>query len=209
MNQLEIQCLQLLKLEESIDSILSYLQPDTSKIRLANMAVEEQMSSEALAAELSNRGSQAHKRRYNISVSTRLRWMLDEHVPVFAKVDLHVAEKYRRKLLQVCHPDKGHNNDNNLVTFELVKLAYATSNIELLATMVLSLDDSAIDQDKVSLMLGSVSRKLALLKTKPSFQVFQTFVTRGKDEAKVLLQKHIDRTAVLLTVALTKGFRDE
>ena len=147
-----------------------------------------------------------HK-RYTVSGITKLRWSLDgDGDPTFDKLDIQVAEKYRRKLLQHFHPDKP---TGDIEKFNLTKTAVSMCNIELLAFLTLGIGHP-IDDEDIERYYGTSFQKLAKLKAGFSYRAACLVMTGNKHKATAMVQAEIDKRAKLIQVAiLTRSKHDE
>lgn len=184
-------------LHDRIDRVLQILSPDASQINRAIELTEERLYSEALLAGLDEPESMQNK-KYNVTGNTKLRWMLDNDSPTFSKVDESTAETYRKRLLQFYHPDRPFGD---LEKFELVKMAYATANVELLALLTMGMGH-VLDPETLQIYENKVEERLARLKSKMSFSILQKYVSQGPEVALYILQEELDKRAKLMIINL-------
>lgn len=203
-HELKITCEQLIAIEDDIDRALRELNPDASEIRSANLIVERRLSAEANQQMLEDSENENKKRKFNITGTTKLRWLIDDSAPSFNKVDESAAEKYRRKLMQHYHPDK---DTGNVAQFEMVKRAVSTSSMEMLALMVLQIGDTITDED-LDRYCGAAFRKLSTLKAGHCYRILRMHRSGNSTLAKHQLQKLIDDKAELMKIVMLRKYEN-
>ena len=195
-------CKDLTWLEFNIDSCLRELNPDATALREANLELERALSADAHKQFLEDSAELTKKRKYNVSGTTKLRWLLDSDAPTFQKVDESTAEAYRRRLLQYYHPDKPTGDPE---AFALVQMAVATSSMEMLALMMLGLGET-IDAEDIDRYAGAAFQRLMKMRAGPSCRVMKLSRTGNVAQAKTVLQELIDTRAKLNRIAMLSKY---
>lgn len=185
------------KTTKEIDTTLQGLNVNLDKLNSVAKDYEEQVSLEANAQALEEKLDPS--KRFSIAGDTRLRWLLDgEGNPIFDKLDVALANRYRRLLLQHYHPDRATGNQEK---FQLVNLASETANVELLALLILGIGHT-IEIDDLKRYHGAAFRRMAKLKAGISFKALCLCKTGNRATAQVLVQNEVDRRASLIQVAI-------
>jgi hypothetical protein len=189
------------KLTKEIDTELAGLNVNLDKLNSVAKDYEELVSAEAAAIALEEQSTP--DKRFSTAGDTRLRWLLDgEGNPVFEKLDVEIADRYRRRLMQYYHPDRETGDE---VKFQLVKTAAETANVEMLALMILGIGHK-IELADLKRYHGAAFRRLAKLKAGLSFKALCLCKTGNREMAQVIVQNEVDKRASLIQVAiLTKG----
>lgn len=189
------------KLTKEIDNALSGLNVDLEKLNSVAKDYEELVSAEAAAIALEEQSKP--EKRFSTAGETRLRWLLDgEGNPVFEKLDVELAERYRKRLMQYYHPDR---ETGDAVKFQMAKTASETANVEMLALMVLGIGHK-IELSDLKRYHGAAFRRLAKLKAGISFKALCLCKTGNRETAQVIVQNEVNKRAALIQVAiLTKG----
>lgn len=200
---LETVCFELTYTEDAIDKALVELKPDTFAIKSANREIERRLSAQASLQMWTDGDSLSKRRKYNVTGTTKLRWLLDDDAPTFQKVDEAVANSFRKRLLQYYHPDKSDSGD--LEMFNLVKHAVATSSMELLALMALNIGGTVSAED-LNRYTGAAYQRLARLRAGPSFRIMQKTRTGNSKQAKEELQELINKRAMLMKITMLQKY---
>lgn len=201
--EFEMACLDVRNLERAIDSTLVELNPDTKAIVEANLAIERALTAQANLQMLEDGAILAKKRKYNVTGITKLRWLIDADSPTFNKVDASTAELYRRRLLQHYHPDRV---TGNIEMFTLVQTAVASASMELLAMLVMGIDDDLVTSEDLARYAGIAQQKLAKLKASNSMSVVKLARSGNFDKARTKLQALIDTKASLMQITMLNSY---
>lgn len=202
--KLEDACNEYLKVSKTIDATLLTLELNMTELASVTNEFEHLRSLEA--NQLAMEQQLEPSKRYTVAGITKLRWSLDgDGDPSFDKLDVEVAERYRRKLLQHFHPDKA---TGDLDKFNLTKTAVAMCNIELLAFLTLGIGHP-IDDEDLERYYGTAFQKLAKIKAGFSYKVTSLVMSGNKDKATTLVQAEIDKKAQLIQVAMLTRFKKE
>ena len=196
-NELISLCNDFSSLTKEIDEALGKLPVDSNALNAAAKEMEEFISMDAAAQALAE--STPPEKRYSIAGDTKLRWLLDgDSAPIMEKLDIEVSNRYRRLLLQHYHPDRSTGDS---VKFNLVQLAVATANVEMLALLALGVGHK-LEADDLKRYHGASYRRLAKLKAGLSFKALCLCKTGNKPRATLLIQAEIDKRTALIRLSI-------
>ena len=185
-----------------IDGALLSLKLNMDSLNSATNEFEHMRSLEANAQAIEQ--NLEPRQRYTVPGITKLRWSLDgDGDPSFEKLDIAVAERYRRRLLQHFHPDRSTGDPDK---FNLTRLAVAMCNIELLALLTLGIGQE-VDEEDIERYYGTSFQKLARLRAGFSFRITCLVMTGNTPKATALVQAEIDKKAQLIRVAMLTRFK--
>lgn len=170
---------ELSALHTTTEGVLTKLDPDVTQLRDALSDFENKLSLASQAAALSGNGKGG--KRYNIPGIIQLRFLLDDDMPVFSKVDHQIMLDYRKRLQQYYHPDKP---TGNIDMFNKVSAAYATGNLELLALLYSYISGSdvglaagsGLDIPSLHHYVGAAFRKLTLAKNSNTHRIARAYL---------------------------------
>lgn len=190
-------CTEYLATTKAIDQELGMLDVDMAALNAANNELEAIISLEA--NELSRQQELAPGKRILVAGPTKLRWMLDgEALPMFDKMDEQVALAYRRRLLQHYHPDRPTGDEDR---FNMVNLAVATANVEVLGLLILGIGQD-IEVEDLMRYHGAAFRRLSTLKAGFTFRLLCLCRTGNRVKAVELLQQEVDKRTQLIRITI-------
>jgi hypothetical protein len=196
-------------LNDQIDNMLDGFQLNLSHLNSANLEMERKLSAEASLMALQAGAADPEtpkKKKFNVTGTTKLRWLLDSGSPTFKKVDEALADTYRKKLLQHYHPDR--LDTGNAEMFSLVQAAYGEANFELLALLyhAITLGDGSgtpapLTEEDLDTYEGRVTERLAIARASFTFELYRLVKTGNVELARVMAQKRVDTVGKLTSIA--------
>lgn len=206
--QLSVSCHELLAAQNTSDRVLAALNPDVASLRDAHLDMERVISAQASAADTANddKASSVLRRKTNVTGTTKLRWLLDSASPTFDKVDMAAATNFRKRLLQIYHPDRLASGNPEL--FQLVNETFATANVEMLALMALR-GGAKISAADLCRYADAADRKLYAFKAGDCWRITQLYKSGNIEQAKLALAKLVDRRTVLFRTATMNSNRTD
>ena len=195
--QLSVSCHELLAAQNTSDRVLAALNPDVASLRDAHLDMERVISAQASAADTANddKASSVLRRTTNVTATTKF---LDSTSPSFDKVDMAAATNFRKRLLQIYHPDRLASGNPEL--FQLVNETFATANVEMLALMALR-GGAKISAADLCRYADAADRKLHAFKAGDCWRITQLYKSGNIEQAKLALAKLVDRRTVLFRTA--------